>query len=162
MTLAKSLLVDPDVRDPDGFRPREAPCHGRLSVVPCLTPGVVDKNTCPRHRLAGLEDVEQESLHRQSEVVVRLRPRHAHRHDAVLGALDSQELCPNERLELAGLPLPPRRLRGLVAAGQSLMAVRARPHVAFGVLDAELDLPRPEDELQLGPPRGNRQARPCC
>jgi hypothetical protein len=162
MTLAKRLLVDPDVRDPDGSLPSEAQCRGRLKVVPCRPPGDVDKNTCLRHRLAGLEDVEHESLHRQREAVVRLRPRHVHRHDAVLGALDSQELCPHERLELAGLPLPPRPLRGLVVTGQSLMAARARPHVAFGVLDAEFDLRRPEDELHLGPPQGNRQARPCC
>lgn len=62
------------------------------------------------------------------------------------------------RLELAAVQMPPGALRGMVVAGQLLLALRARPQAAVGMLDMDVDLRRLDVEFHFGHSPRSRQA----
>ena len=108
--------------------------------MPCLIPGDADEGAGSLHGLAGLEDVDHEPLHEQSEAAVRLRPRHLDLHHSMLGALDPRDTGMHERVELAGVEMPPLPLGSMVVAGQLSASMRTVPATAFGMLDVNMDL----------------------
>jgi len=108
--------------------------------VPSLIPGDADKGAGSLHGLARLEDVDHKPLHEKSEAAVGLRPRNLDLHHSVLGALDPRDTGMDERVELAGVEMPPLPLGRMVVAGQLSAAMRAAPAAALGMLDVDVDL----------------------
>jgi hypothetical protein len=86
--------------------------------VPSLIPGDADERAGSLHGLAGLEGIDYEPLHEQSEAAVRLGPRNLDLHNSVLRALDPWNTGMDECVELAGVEMPPLPLGGVVVAGQ--------------------------------------------
>ena len=108
--------------------------------MPCLIPGDADEGAGSLHGLAGLEDVDHEPLHEQSEAAVGLRPRNLDLHHSVLGALNPRDPGMDQRMELAGVQMPPLPLGSMVVAGQLSATMRTVPATAFGMLDVNMDL----------------------
>ena len=71
-----------------------------------------------------------------------LCPRHPGPQHSVLRAPDPWNTGMDERVELAGVQMPPLPLRRVVVAGQLPARLRAAPAAAFGVLDMKLNLRR--------------------
>ena len=78
-----------------------------------------------------------------------LCPRHPGPQHSVLRAPDPWNTGMDERVELAGVQMPPLPLRGLIAAGQLPATLRAVPAAAFGVLDMKLNLRRLDVQLHV-------------
>jgi hypothetical protein len=106
--------------------------------VPGLVPGDADERAGSLHGLARLKDIDHEPLHEEREAAVRLRPRHLDLHHSVLRALDPWDTGMDERVELAGVEMPPLPLGGVVVAGQFAATMRAVPAAAIPMLDVDV------------------------
>jgi hypothetical protein len=58
----------------------------------------------------------------------------------MLGALDPRDTGMHERVELAGVEMPPLPLGSMVVAGQLSATMRAVPAAALAMLDVDVDL----------------------
>ena len=106
-----------------------------------------------------LIDVDDNSFHEDCEATMWLRSRHLHLNDAVLRAFDAGNAGMGERLKLAGVPVPPGSLGGVVIAGEFLLAVGAGPLAPLGVFDVDVDLCRFDVQLHISHPPSGRKAQ---
>jgi hypothetical protein len=139
MTFAERLLIDADTGDGAGLLASQPGGNGSLKDVPGLIPTVADERAGTLNGLTGLEDVEHEPLHEQREAAVGLCPRHRDLYHSVLQALDPWNTCMDERVELAGVQMPPLPLGGVVVAGQLPATMRAVAAAAFRMLEMNVD-----------------------
>jgi len=140
MAFTERLLIDADAGDGGGLLAGPPAGDGALEDVPRLIPVDTDERAGSLHRLAGLEDIDHEPFHEQGEAAVGLRPRHLDLHHSVLRALDPWNTGMDQRVELAGVEMPPLPLGGVVVAGQLTATMRAVPAAALGMLDVNVDL----------------------
>ena len=140
MTFAERLLIDADTGDGGGLLAGRPAGNGSLEDVPGLIPTDADEGAGSLHGLTGLEAVDHEPLHEQREAAVGLCPRHLDLYHSVLRALDPWNTGMDERVELAGVQMPPLPLGGVVVAGQLPATMRAVPAADFRVLEMNVDL----------------------
>lgn len=77
----------------------------------------------------------------------------------MLGALDTRDAGVDNGLELTGVQVPPAAFRGVVVAGQFLLALRTRSEAAIDVLNLNVDLRRLDVDLHVNNPPGGCEPR---
>ena len=139
MALAEGLLLDADISDRLRHLAGLAAGDGARHDAPPFIPGDARDATRPDDRTALLDQINDQPLHQQREATPRLRPGHRHLPHAVRRAVDARHPGVQERLELAGIEMPPHPLLRVVVTRQRLRALRARPPGGVAMLRPQVD-----------------------
>jgi hypothetical protein len=108
--------------------------------MPSLIPVDPDECAGSYDGLAGLEDVDHERFYAEREAALGLCPPQLHLYRTVFRALDSWGRRVDERVELAGVVIPPLPLGSMVVAGRLPATMRAVPEIAFRALNMDVYL----------------------